>query len=157
MRLLILDLDKTLWNHYDASQLVPPFRVHGNELTDSLGNKLKLFDGVVEFLEWARERFILSIASWNVGELVRPILEEFNIWDYFVFPKIENHPDKADMISRTIQELKSVGYEIEEVIYVDDRTIHLDEIKKKIPNIRFIHMWEDVKSFEELKESLIKG
>lgn len=156
MKLLVLDLDKTLWDHYDASQLVPPFRIHDTELIDSLGNKLRLFNGVLEFLEWAKERFILSIASWNVEELVEPILEEFNIRDYFVFPKIENHPDKADMIFRTIQELKSVGYEIEEVLYIDDRTIHLDEIKKRIPNMKFIHMWQDVKSFEELKEFLIK-
>ncbi len=156
MRLLILDLDKTLWDHYDASQLVPPFRTHGTELIDALGNKLKLFDGVVEFLDWAKERFVLSIASWNVEKLVRPILEEFNIWHYFVFPKIENHPDKADMIVRTLQELKNSGYEIEEVIYIDDRTLHLDKIKKRTPDIRFIQMWVDVKNFEELREYLMK-
>lgn len=154
MKLLVLDLDGTLWDHYDASRLIPPFTRDGNEVTDAYGNKLRLFDGVLEFLEWARSRFLLSVASWNIEEFVRPILEEFGIWEYFVFPKIEYHPNKADMILRTLKQLESEGYKISEVIYVDDRTIHLEDVKKSIPNLRFIHMWVDVKSFEELKELL---
>ncbi|HHI00761.1 MAG TPA: magnesium-dependent phosphatase-1 [Thermococcus litoralis] len=154
MKLLVLDLDGTLWDHQNASRLIPPFERKGNEIIDAYGNKLRLFDGVLEFLEWAKDRFILSIASWNVKELVRPILEEFGIWEYFLFPKIEYHPNKADMILRTLKQLKSAGYEVSEIIYVDDRTIHLGDIKKRIPNLRFIHMWVDVKSFEELRELL---
>ena len=73
-----------------------------------------------------------------------------------IFPlsKIEYHSNKADMILRTLKQLKSAGYEVSEIIYVDDRTIHLGDIKKRIPNLRFIHMWVDVKSFEELRELL---
>ncbi|USH00557.1 magnesium-dependent phosphatase-1 [Thermococcus argininiproducens] len=156
MKLLILDLDGTLWDHYDASRLTPPFKVNRNELVDSYGNKLRLFEGAREFLEWAKDRFLLSIASWNVEELVRPILEEFGIWHYFVFPKIENHPNKADMILRTLKQLQTIGYEINEVIYVDDRTLHLEEVKRAIPEIKFVHMWRDVKNFEELKFYLIE-
>ncbi|WP_337998377.1 HAD family hydrolase [Thermococcus onnurineus] len=92
-----------------------PRRCHGEEL--------RLFSGVREFIEWASERFILGIASWNLEEKVRPILEGFGLWDYFLFPKIEGHPNKVDMILRTIEELQSIGHEIGEVIYVDDRTL----------------------------------
>lgn len=42
------------------------------------------------------------------------------------------------------------------MIYIDDRTLHLDKIKKRTPDIRFIQMWVDVKNFEELREYLMK-
>ncbi|WP_240912024.1 MULTISPECIES: hypothetical protein [unclassified Thermococcus] len=73
------------------------------------------------------------------------------MWDYFLFPKIEGHPNKADMILRTIEELQSIGHEIGEVIYVDDRTLHVDEVFLKI---HFIYMWMDVKGLDELKKLL---
>ena len=154
MRLLVLDLDGTLWDHEDASALVPPYEFGGDCLTDSLGQELCLFPGVRRFLEWASERFVLSIASWNIEERVRPILEGFGLWDYFRFPKIENHPNKGDMIARTLRELELSGYDVEGVIYVDDRDIHVEDVKTVVPSIRFIHMWRDAKSFEELRELL---
>ncbi len=154
MKLLILDLDGTLWDHEDASRLTPPYEFHGDYLVDSTGEELHLFPGVREFLKWAGGRFILSIASWNVEERVRPILEGFGLWDYFIFPKIENHPNKADMIARTLKELELSGYNVEEVIYVDDRDIHIEDVKTTVPSIQFIHMWRDAKSLEELGELL---
>ncbi|USG99639.1 magnesium-dependent phosphatase-1 [Thermococcus argininiproducens] len=165
-KLLVLDLDGTLWEQKDVQQMVlkfeilrfrdPQFKVEGNLLIDVYGREVRLFEGAREFLEWAKERFILSIASWNVEEIVRPILEAFGIWEYFLFPKIENHPDKADMIRRTVEQLESLGYEIREVVYVDDNGSYA-EVKKKVPNIEFIHMWSDVKNFEELKKFLGKN
>ncbi|NJE76399.1 magnesium-dependent phosphatase-1 [Thermococcus sp. ES12] len=154
MKLLVLDLDGTLWDHPDASRLSPLYEFHGDYLVDSNGQKLRLFPGVREFLEWASGRFILSIASWNIEERVRPILEGFSLWDYFLFPKIENHPNKADMIRTTIGELQSTGYDVDGVIYVDDRTLHVEDVRKALPNLKFIHMWVDAKSFEELRELL---
>lgn len=154
MRLLVLDLDGTLWDHEDASRLKPPYRFSGDCLFDSRGEMLCLFPGVHEFLEWASERFVLSIASWNLEERVRPILEGFGLWDYFMFPKIEGHPNKADMIRRTLEELASIGYNVEDVIYVDDRDLHVDEVRMTLPEVDFVHMWVDVKSFEELRELL---
>ena len=154
MRLLVLDLDGTLWDHEDASRLVPPYKFHGDCLTDAHGEELHLFPGVREFLEWASWRFLLTIASWNVEERVRPILEGFGLWDYFLFPKIEGHPNKADMIRRTLEELASIGYTIEDIIYVDDRDLHVGEVRMTLPEVGFVHMWVDVKSFEELRELL---
>ena len=154
MKLLILDLDSTLWNHEDASRLTPPYEFHGDYLVDFTGQELYLFPGVREFLEWARGRFVLSIASWNVEERVRPILEGFGLWDYFIFPKIENHPNKGDMIKRIVGELQSIGYDVDVVVYVDDRDIHVEGVKTAVSAIRFVHMWRDAKSFEELRELL---
>ena len=156
MKLLVLDLDGTLWDHEDASRLTPPYEFHGDYLVDSTGQELHLFPGVREFLEWARNRFFLSIASWNVEGKVRPILEGFGLWHYFIFPKIENHPNKADMIMRTLRELELLGYDVEGTIYVDDRDIHIEDVKTTVPSIRFIHMWKDVESFEELRKLLEK-
>jgi len=58
------------------------------------------------------------------------------------------------MIRRTLEELASIGYNVEDVIYVDDRDLHIDEIEMALPEVEFIHMWVDVKSFEELRELL---
>jgi len=157
LKLLVLDLDGTLWDHEDASQLVPPYKFQGDMLIDAYKKELHLFPGVRDFLEWASERFILTIASWNLEERVRPILEGFGLWDYFMFPKIEGHPNKADMIKRTVEELTSIGYSLEEIIYVDDRAIHIDDIRTIFPDIKFIQMWVDAKSFEELRELLERG
>jgi len=156
MRLLVFDLDGTLWDHWDASRLNPPYRFSGDCLFDSKGEILCLFPGVRDFLEWTKGKFLLSIASWNVEGKVKPILEGFGLWDYFVFPKIEFHPHKADMIKRTLEEIKFAGYEIDRVIYIDDRDIHLDEIRMELPGIDFVHIWVDVKSFEELMQLLEK-
>ncbi|MCD6373286.1 MAG: magnesium-dependent phosphatase-1 [Thermococcus sp.] len=154
MKLLVLDLDGTLWDHEDASRLTLPYEFHGDYLVDSTGQVLHIFPGVREFLKWAGGRFVLSIASWNVEERVRPILEGFDLWHYVRFPKIENHPNKADMIRRTVKELESAGYCVDGIIYVDDRTLHVDDVKRALPETRFIHMWVDAKSFEELRELL---
>jgi len=156
MRLLVLDLDGTLWDHKDASRLTPPYEFHGDYLVDSAGQELHLFPGVRGFLEWAGGRFVLSIASWNVEERVRPILEGFGLWDYFTFPKIENHPNKGDMIRRTVEELRSIGHDIDGVIYVDDREVHIDGVRMAVPGVDFVHMWVDVNSFEGLKQLLQK-
>jgi len=109
-KLLVLDLDGTLWGQKDVPQIIlkfeilqfkdPQFKVEGNLLIDVYGREVRLSEGAKEFLEWVKERFILSIANWNVEEIIRPILETFGIWEYFLFLKMENHPNKADMIRR---------------------------------------------------------
>jgi len=43
------------------------------------------FSGLREFLKWTVGKFILSIASWNVKKKVKPILEGFGLWTYFLF------------------------------------------------------------------------
>jgi|GEM_PF-6046826 len=58
------------------------------------------------------------------------------------------------MIKRTVEELESVGYDVDGIIYVDDRTLHVDDVKNALPDVRFIHMWVDAKSFEGLRELL---
>ncbi len=141
MRLLVLNLDGTLWDHEDASRLVPPYEFHGDCLTDAHGDGLHLFPGVREFLEWTSWRFLLTIVSWNVGERVRPILEGFGLWDYFTFPKIGGHPNKADMIRRTLEELASIGYNVEDIIYVDDRGIYVDEVRMTLPEVDLSTCW----------------
>lgn len=156
MRLLVLDLDGTLWDHEDASRFSPPYCFSDDCLFDFKGGRLCLFPAVKEFLEWTKGKFIISIASWNGEDKVKPILEGFGLWDYFVFPKIENHPYKGDMMLRTVRELENAGYTVGDVICVDDRDIHIDGVKSAVLSIRFIRMWDDVKSFGKLIQHIEK-
>lgn len=38
----------------------------------------------------------------------------------------------------------------EEVVYIDDRTIHLEDILKHVGNVVFIRMWREIRNFDEL-------
>ncbi|WP_456444026.1 hypothetical protein [Thermococcus sp.] len=39
------------------------------------------------------------------------------------------------MIMRTLEELASIGYNVEDIIYVDDRGIHVDEVRMTLPEV----------------------
>ena len=79
--------------------------------------------GVLGGANWS---FLLTIASWNVEESVRPILEGFGLWDYF------SKKSKSNIIQQDRH----------------DKDDH--------PRVDFVHMWMDAKSFEELRELLEK-
>ena len=154
IKLVILDLDGTIWDHLDISSLNPPFKVlNDNLIADSKGVKVRLCDGVRELLETIKNsNLLLSIASWNIRDVAIEALKAFNILEYFIKPKIEPHPRKDIMILKLLAELKSEGLKIkpEEILYVDDRDIHLKGILRNVGKVRFVHMWKDVQNHYEL-------
>jgi magnesium-dependent phosphatase-1 len=153
-------LTKTLWTHPDISSLILPFKLVSKDiLTDANGETFQLFDGIRELLEGLENRkVIITIASWNKPEPVKEALRLFAIDQFFKIVKAEFHPNKYLMIESIISELARMGIELNahEILYVNDRTLHLEQIIKKIGPIHFIQMWVDVKTPNEIIEYMKK-
>lgn len=162
MKLIVFDLDGTLWDHEDASQLSPPLRrISEDVIVDSKGERLQLHPNVRRVLSKLRERrdLILAVASWNKADKVKPILELLGIKEYFDYIVIEFTDRKDLMIKRIMKQIekdKSIRLSPEDIIYIDDREVHINDIRRAIGNVIFIKMWHDVKSFDELSERILE-
>ncbi len=149
--MLFLDLDGTVWDHPNISSLEPPFtRVSDNTIVDSTGIAVHLHQNVRRFLSEIRELGIKVIAlSWNVYEIAYQALQAFDLVKYFDALYIEPHPHKGYLMAKALQEL-NLDVKPCEVLYIDDRDIHIDEIKAIVGNVVFIQAWKHFKSFNEL-------
>lgn len=140
VRLVIFDCDRTLWDHANVSELTPPFRkVDDAAVEDASGVRVRLFPGAREVLDVLRARgILLSIASWNRPEPVFDILDRLHLTEYFTRPKVEFHPYKEKTIRVLLDELAGDGVRLrpEEVLFVDDRAVHLDRVRRTIGPVR---------------------
>jgi magnesium-dependent phosphatase-1 len=154
VKLVILDLDKTVWDHPDPSLLREPLKkVDSDTVVDSEGVEVHLYHGVRETLEALQQRgVVVSVASWNRPEVGFKLLGMFGIERYLRHPKIQPHPAKHLMIRELLEELKGENLPLrpEEILYVDDRTLHLEAIRREIGNVRFLQMGVDIRRLEEL-------
>jgi magnesium-dependent phosphatase-1 len=154
IKLVIFDADKTLWSHPDISMLTLPFRlINGNTISDAKTETFRLFAGIHELLsELQRRNVIIALASWNEAKPVNEALRLFGIEKFFKIVKAEFHPNKHFMIENILSELLKEGIKIkpDEILYVDDRTIHLEKIVERIGPLHFVQMWVDVKTPNEI-------
>lgn len=153
-KLIVLDLDKVLWDHYNVSILMPPLRrLSDRTLEDSFGETVTLRDDVREFLASAKRRGIyLSTLSWNSFDKAYEVLRAFELDRYFDFFAIEPHPEKQLMMEKVLNHFSSYGVREEETLYVDDRAHMLEKVKAKFPNIMTVrfHPAGDCFSFRKL-------
>ncbi len=140
VRLVIFDCDRTLWDHPNVTALrLPVRRVDDDTVEDADGARVRLRPGVREVLEDLRARGILiSVASWNRPEPVLAIFEALGLSGYFTRPKVEHHPYKEQTIARLLDELAGDGIVLrpEEVLFVDDRMMHLDRVRRALGPVR---------------------
>ena len=156
IRLVIFDADKTLWDHPDISSSNPPFkRINENTLVDTTGSEIHLYKQVREMLHVLKEQnVIISLASWNTPRPCFEALQKLDLLKYFKHPKVQPHPEKCKMIKELLEDLKEDGIELkpDEILYVDDKSRHLDDVRKQTGEIRFLQMWVDVKDHLEILE-----
>jgi len=156
IKLIIFDADKTLWDHPDVSSANPPFqRINENTLVDTIGSEIHLYKGVREMLQRLNEQgIIVSLASWNAPESCLEALQKLAVLKYFRHPKVQPHPEKYRMIKELLEDLREEGIKIElsEILYVDDKSRHLGDIRRQVGEIRFLQMWVDVKDHSEILE-----
>jgi len=157
-KLVVLDADKTIWSHGDISSCKPPFRrASETKIIDSRGEVIELYPGVRRLLrELKSMRATLALVTWNMPDPVIEALEKLGIRGCFDFIRAEPHPEKHKMIASLLEELSKMGVEVKprDIIYVDDRDLHLPAIVREIGQVRFIHMWVDVKSHDELLKQI---
>ncbi len=155
--ILFLDLDGTLWDHKDISSLKPPFaKVNESKIEDSRGVEVKLHEVSLKLLRWAKKRgAITSTLSWNVPEIAMEAIKAFGIdkeFDYFI---IDPTPYKGRAALRLLQRLKDERGCVPPpcgIVYIDDRDIHIAEVKEKLGDIVFFTIWKDFRSFEEARK-----
>jgi len=149
IRLVILDADRTLWDHPDISSLTLPFKkVDKNSLIDAKGEAISLFDGIIDLLKGLKERgLIISLVTWNKPEHVDEAIHLLEIDKFFKFVEVEFTPNKHLLVARILARLSEEGVQLEphEILYVDDQTRHLKDIYDKAGTVIFLQMWEDVK------------
>ena len=152
--LVVLDADGTLWDHEDITILTLPFkRISEDSIIDIKGECVNLKNDVRELLRELKKRGIfVTLVTWNKPEHVYQALRLFGIEKYFDYVKAEFHPNKHLMIKEILQSLEKKGIKLkpEQILYVDDRTVHLEDIRREIGNIRFIQMNKDIKNLLEV-------
>lgn len=148
IRLVVFDADKTLWDNPNASSLELPFkRVGEDSLVDARGNRLNLFSSIRELLQVLRsEGIVLALATWNKPEQIKEALRILELEPFFRYVAAEFHPRKHLLLRETLKNLSDEGTHLkpEEILYVDDRDIHLKDIRKTVGRVAFLQMWKDV-------------
>ncbi len=154
IRVVVFDADKTLWNHYNISEFVEPLkRISEDEIEDSTGNKLKLFNNVRNSLTELKKRgYILGMATWNIPEKTSVVLKTLELdW---LFDEIVSRPFpyKFIMIGDILLNLRKKGLEVkrEEVIFVDDRRVHFGNVWLYLPGVKCFEMWRDIQDHVEV-------
>ncbi len=156
--LLLMDLDRTMWSHHDISSLKPPFKRAGPGIVvDAEGVEIRLNQDMVRLVEWALGRgAITSTLSWNRLERAVEVLRAFGIDRLFHYITAEDTPRKDLMLEKLLQTLRRQGIEIPpaRIIYIDDRDIHIGEIRRRIGDINFLMYGRDIRNFEEAVEKI---
>lgn len=115
VKLVIWDLDETFWQ--------------GTLSEGSVTYNHRNHDIVIEL---TRRGIINSISSKNTFDDAKQVLEQYGIWDYFVFPKIDWQP-KGQLIAASIEEMQ---LRAENVLFIDDNPLNLEEAKYYSPKLQ---------------------
>ncbi|MDQ7850564.1 MAG: magnesium-dependent phosphatase-1 [Armatimonadota bacterium] len=154
VKLVIFDLDRTLWDHANVSALVlPVHRVDEETVEDAAGTRVRLHPGARQVLEELHRRgVVLSIASWNQPEPVFAVLEALGLREYFLLPRVEPHPYKERTIPELLSDLSARGLALHprEVLYVDDRALHLRRVRAALPEIHTLQPGVEITALAEV-------
>ena len=142
--LLLIDLDGTMWDNEDISLLTPPFKkLNKDTIVDSWGVTVHLNNEMVMYIKWARvNHALVSTLSWNIYEKAYEALKTFGVTDLFDYITIEETYRKDLMIKKLLDKISvdmGIEFRPEEIVYVDDRDLHIDDIYKNIGPVYFIH------------------
>ena len=115
VKLVIWDLDNTLWN---GILVETPDVVLRKEFAEMI----KMLDA---------KGIVSSVASKNNFEQAWAKLRQLGLDEYFVFPKIDWNP-KSVNIAKTIQQ---ININADTVVFVDDNPVELQEVSLMLPSV----------------------
>ncbi len=160
LRLLMLDLDRTVWDHPDVTSTVPPYVRVSDAVLDGRGETIRLLPGIVELLSWAAASGVAVAAlSWNEPAKATAVLNAFSLARYFRYVYIEPHPMKHAMVSRLIERYVSEGgtKNFAEMLYIDDKDIHVHDVWRYVGPIPFLQWGRDLTDYRVLLSWLRMG
>lgn len=115
--------------------------------------QVRLRSGALELLAGLRAQGVLvSVASWNHSEPVFAIFDLLGLTSFFVRPKVEAHPHKDRTIGAILQELAGDGVVLQpdEVVFVDDKPMHLTQVRQALGAIRTLQVGVDVTDLRDV-------
>ncbi len=151
VKIVVFDLDLTLWDHADVSAMKPPFRrLDENTIIDSENDRLRLYPCVRNLLKKLKDNgYKLSIASWNITSTALKALETLKLIDFFDYIVIEPHPEKEKMIEKILNFFRDEG-EVEEIYFVDDNFEMIRRVRERYPFIKCILVGSDIETVCDL-------
>ncbi|XP_076322448.1 magnesium-dependent phosphatase 1-like isoform X2 [Tachypleus tridentatus] len=128
-KLIVFDLDYTLWPFWVDTHVDPPFRKSGDgKVIDSSGRKIKYYPDVPKILErLTNEGIPMGVASrteWPAG--ARQLLKMLDWEKYFSYQEI--YPGSKLTHFQRFQEVSGVPYS--QMIFFDDEHRNICEISK---------------------------
>lgn len=154
--LLMMDLDGTVWDHLDISSVKPPYHSAGPGKIENVdGTVISVFPEALDFIRWCRFRGAITCTlSWNYRDYVMEAIEKLGIMELFDYHETEFSPAKDQRILHLVNTLREKGIVIppHRIVYVDDRDIHIDDIRRNVGSIVFLHIWKDVRNYGEARE-----
>ncbi|XP_016914457.1 magnesium-dependent phosphatase 1-like [Apis cerana] len=127
-KIIVFDLDYTLWPFWIDTHVNPPFKKEGNDIIDSHGQIIKYYKEVPDVLKYLYEEgYELGIAS-RTSEIqgAKQLLNLFNWDNYFKYKEI--YPgNKVTHFSR-IQKISETEYK--DMIFFDDEYRNIKDIEK---------------------------
>ncbi|XP_043795795.1 magnesium-dependent phosphatase 1-like [Apis laboriosa] len=127
-KIIVFDLDYTLWPFWIDTHVNPPFKKKGNDVIDSHGQIIKYYKEVPDVLKYLYEEgYELGIAS-RTSEIqgAKQLLNLFNWDNYFKYKEI--YPgSKVTHFSR-IQKISETDYK--DMIFFDDEYRNIKDIEK---------------------------
>jgi len=158
--LLATDIDGTLWDTLDISLLAPPYVADGKgRLRSADGTIVRLIPEAIDFVKWCRKnRAKVTSLSWNIPERALPAIDVLGISDLFDFHATEYTDAKHERLFDLLGKLRRRGIIIppQRVVYVDDRDIHIENIRKRVGEVVWIHIWKEVPDYGEAKKIVRK-
>jgi magnesium-dependent phosphatase-1 len=149
--LLATDIDGTLWDNLDISLVAPPYFADGKgRLRSADGTIVRLIPEAINFVKWCRRNGAkVTSLSWNIPERVFPAIEILGISNLFDFHATEYTDAKHERLFDLLRKLQRNGTVIppQRVVYVDDRDIHIESIRKKVGDVVWIHIWKEVPNY----------
>ncbi|MDP7975954.1 MAG: magnesium-dependent phosphatase-1 [Thermoprotei archaeon] len=158
-RLVVLDIDGTIWDYPKTSSALPgPIKLGKDCFFSGDGTTIRLREGIRDFLDACSESGIyLSLASWNDPALPSKVLEGLGLLGYFTHPKIQPHPYKDVMLKEIYADFAKDGIHIsqKETVFIDDRDVMVQRVKSAFPEVLGLVYGVDFQSYAALKKMLL--
>ncbi len=156
--LLAMDLDGTVWDNLNISGIMPPYERINDEKIRGEDTIVTLYKEAVNFILWCRENgAIITSLSWNKKLHAKEALEKFGISDLFDYNSTDHTPDKDQRLLQLLNNLseKGIFIDVNRIVYIDDRDLHMESIRKNVGDIIFINIWKTTKDYDEAKKIIM--